>query len=171
MAFLYRFKTSIQIPKNQYITEGEFTKNDIFIYKPYKISLMNTYYIISILISQSSRLIGFVNYKKVYDSLNCSAILALRNDLPNHFHDVNYMKTYEKSIYSHFMYILYYFNYISISPSKESYRFISHYTQMANNDIIRNHYLLEYLLSNEEKLRSMTNFYMFGKGDERILRV
>lgn len=71
-----------------------------------------------------------------------------------------------------FNYIWEYFkNKSSFGFVMDPYVFLTHYTKMCINDTRHNLYALEYLLANENWVRSTKNFSFMGTPDERIRKI
>jgi hypothetical protein len=164
-------KMAFKQPLTEYKVKGSYSLDDEFIYQPRRLTLDDTIYVNYLFLSQTIKLLGFRTFEKIKDSLY--AFQAMRmlnhkdiytdNSLNNLSNLVNHLMNDE-------------FNYVwdfykeseDIRPRTNPFDFTERIAQMCMDDTRNNIYALEYLLSSEEKVRTMKNFDFMGSPDERI---
>ena len=162
--------TAFNTPKNEYKIPGHHTMKDIFIYKPITLSLNDTIYINTLLLSQTNNLIGFVSFDKIADSLMCHIGLRAVNNKEVYSNDYtkNFMTLINSVMNDEYGYIFRHFKDYVVKPEINPIDFLDHYAEMCINDTRNNIYALNYLLKNEHLVRSMKNFDFMGAPDVRI---
>lgn len=164
-------KLAFEIPTTTYKIHGAYLMDDEFTYKPHRLSLDDTIYVNHLLLSQSNNVVGFRSFEKIKDSLYAFQAIRMLNhrdiytsDRQSNLSDfINHMMSDE------FNYIWeYYKDKEDIRPRKNPFDFPDRIAQMCMDDTRNNIYALEYLISSEDKVRTMNNFNFMGTPDERI---
>ena len=157
-------------PQNRYMIPGFYLPGDLFCYKPIKLSEYDTIYLNQLILRQNNSVIGFRDIQKVIDSFCCM----------NFFNAINQKDLYEVEgiealgklidgmIEDRFYYIFEYFKDLKLQATFNVLAYIDHYSEMAINDTRWNIHVLKYLLSDEEKLKTMKNFAFMGPPDIRV---
>ncbi|HML99891.1 MAG TPA: DUF4238 domain-containing protein [Bacilli bacterium] len=161
----------VVFPNTIYKNSGSYSMDDIFEYEPVKLSYLDTIYINNLFLSQTSKLLGFVTFEKIKDSLY--AFLTMRMHDHKDVYGDNYIENLtnltQHMINDDFNYIWKHFKEKeNLKPNYNPYDFLDHYAKQCINDTRNNRYALEYLLSNEDKVRKMSNFSFMGSPNERI---
>lgn len=161
-------KSIIKTPIVKYRIQGLFLMDDIFSYTPIKLSKADTVHINSLFLQQTQRFIGYDKIEKIIDSLYCHSLISALNQKGLYEND-DY-KTLE--IFIDGIINAKYAALIKQYQIKPNYLFVHHYpdhfSMMAMQDIKQNKYLISYLLSNEEVVKTMNNFSFMGPPDKRI---
>lgn len=168
----FETKDIVLVPGNQYaLSPYLMTMNDNFEYRPIKLSISDTIYVNSLILSATHKMIGFNNIEKVVDSLSCANLMNAVNDREllydlggldalSHFID-NILKDKYSDIFNHF-------KERKLKCKISPFEYLDCYADKSWRDIRENKYLLEYLLSDEEKVRTMPNFAFMGSPDDRV---
>lgn len=162
----------VSFPITKYQKNGKYSYDDVFEYDPIELSYLDTIYINNLFLSQSNNLLGFVEFNRIKDSLYSFLTMRMHNHKDIYGDDPieNLSNLTKHMIGDDFNYIWKYFQgKEDIKPSYNPYDFFDHYAQQCINDTRKNKYALEYLLSNEDKVRSMSNFNFMGDADERMV--
>lgn len=148
-----------------------FSENDEFDYTPKKLTIWDTIYLNSVILSQTHEIIGFNDITKIVDSL-CFV------NLLNSFEDKQLLcelkgiealeRWVDNMINDKYYYIFKHYKDLKLE-CKENIIFLTEkFYDLKWSDVCKNKYVLEYLLSDEEKLRSMSNFRFIGKPEEVV---
>lgn len=158
----------VKTPILKYSVQGVYSKDDLFAYTPIKLSKADTVYINNLLLQQKQRFIGYDKIEYIIDSLYCHSLITAMNQ--RELYENDEYKTLE--IFIDGILNAEYTALINHYQIKPDYLFVSHYPEhfsmMAKQDIKKNKYLISYLLSNEEMVKTMSNFDFMGPPNERI---
>lgn len=167
-------KQSFDIPKTIYKSLERYSDEDEFIYKPHKLTIEDTIYVNYLLLSQSNSIIGFHSLNKIKDSLYAVQAMKALNHKDIYTADEydNLSKFINHIMDDEFNYIWdYYRDKEDIRVTTNPFHFADRIAQMCINDTRNNIYALEFLLSSEDKFRTMSNFDFMGSPDERVALV
>ena len=168
----FETKEIISQPVKHSYNENYLSFQDRFIYKPSKLSVMDTIYLNYISLSQTHNLMGYNDINKVVDSIFAANFLFVE-DLHA---KLQMIKSYTQDDLRSEMansFLGKFINSLDISKleNKDSVAalfFHEHYASMVSKDTRENKYLLEYLLKNEDDLVNLPNFSCLGEGFERV---
>jgi len=163
-------REAISIPNTQYISEGLFLEDDIFIYKPCQLTLFDTIYVNVLALNQKKRLLGFNDIDKVIDSLCCANMLNVVNneDLYCDYGKNSLEKFIEYMLKDDYNYIFEEYKGKKWKISVDPFEYLDSFAYKAWRDIRENKYVLKYLLSNKEMIKTMSNFDFMGSPEQRV---
>jgi len=164
-------KDALKVPDNKHISGHiEMLDRDEYIYTPYRLSLIETVYVNTLALRVKPHMIGFKDVKRIIDSIYCMALLNAENRedvVKNGVFDKDaFGKHLDEDIYVKMMNREY--GDSTITAYLDPFLFSNLYKSEAWRDIINNQYLLEYLLSHEEMVRTESRFDILGTPDERV---
>ncbi len=158
-------------PKVKYCSPGDYLPNDVFEYKPVKLSEWDTIYINQLTLSQTFRLMGFNNIEKIIDSLACVNLLnsLCDRELLRELKGVDALERWiDNMLKDKYFYIFKHYKDRKFKCTVNPFEYIDHYSEMSLRDTRWNIYVLRYLLSDEEKIKTMSNFAFMGDPEQRI---
>lgn len=162
----------VSVPQNQYVVSPNLKpEKDVFEYKPVKLSLWDTIYLNSLIYYQTHKLLGINNIEKVADSLffvnvaNSVSDRELLNDLVGS----DAMDRWIKNLLDDKAHCIFeHYKGMELNFTVNPFDMLDKYYQNSWQDIAKNKYVLKFLLSDEEKIKTMSNFAFLGSPDERV---
>lgn len=168
----FETKDIVLVPGNQYtLSPYLMTMNDIFEYRPIKLSEFDTIYVNSLILNATHKMIGFNDIEKIIDSLSCANLMNAVDDrkLLYEMEGLDALSRFiDNLLKDKYTDIFNYFKKKESMCKIDPFEYLDSYGDKCWRDIIENKYLLEYLLSDEEKVRTMKNFAFMGSPDERV---
>lgn len=163
-------REAFRVPDNHYIIPGQTTMFDLFIYTPCKLSVYDTININVLMLTHTKELLGFNDISKVVDSLYAAQMLnaASQKDVFTHNFGENLKALFTHVKEHEYNYIFKQYKKEQLEPKYDPFRFLDQYGLMSDNDVRNNLYLIAYLLSNENEIRTMKNFAFMGDPDRRV---
>ncbi len=159
-------------PNNRYqhlllgISEG-----DEFEYIPKKLTFWDTVYLNGIILSQTHEVIGFNDITKIVDSLSFVNLLNSFEDREL-LYELTGLEALERwvdnMISDKYYYIFKHYKDLKLKCKENTIFLTEKFSDLKWRDIRKNKYVLEYLLSDEEKLRTMSNFKFMGTPDDVV---
>lgn len=160
-----------QRPIVKYKTPGILEKDDEFEYSTVKLTEWDTIYVNQLILSQTHRLMGFNHIEKIIDSIVC---INLHNSLCDKelFDKLQGLDALERWIDNmlrdKYCCIFEHYKDRRFNCTVNPFEYIEHYSEMGLRDTRGNQYLLRYLLFDEEKVKTMSNFAFMGDPEKRI---
>ena len=185
-------------PTVTYKEPGRWLLEDVFEYRTVKLTEWDTIYVNQLILSQTYRLIGFHHVEKIIDSLTCITLLNALSDRAlldklhaienlNFMHedlrlDSQYFKDMIFKIFSvdavvhmldnmvkeKYHYIFDHYQDRDLICRIDPFAYVDYYSEACFRDTKRNKYVLKFLLSDEEKVKTMPNFAFMGNPEQRI---
>ncbi len=163
----------IVIPPNnryKYLSLG-FSEDDEFEYIPKKLTFWDTVYLNGIILSQTHEVIGFNDITKIVDSLSFINLLNSFEDREL-LYELTGLEALERwvdnMISDKYYYIFKHYKDLKLKCQENTILLTEKFSDLKWRDIRKNKYVLEYLLSDEEKLRTMSNFKFMGTPDDVV---
>ena len=160
----------VQPPKVKYMSPLKCSNNDQFMYTPVKLSVWDTLYLNMIILQQTHKLMGFSHIEKIIDSLAFANICNALND--DNLYELKGLDAFEHFIdcvlKDKYNAIFQYYGDLKLKCTINVLDMIDDYGYKNWRDIIENQYVLSYLLSRQEMVRTMPNFSFMGSPEERI---
>ncbi len=158
-------------PKVNYCFPGYFLPNDVFEYEAVKLSEWDTIYINQLILGQTFRLMGFNNIEKIIDSLACVNLLnsLCDRELLRELNGLDALERWvDNMLKDKYNFIFNHYKDKKFNCTIDPFEYIAHYTEMSLQDTRCNKYVLKYLLSDEEKIKTMPNFAFMGDPEQRV---
>lgn len=158
-------------PIVKYKTPGSWGMDDEFEYTTVKLTEWDTIYVNQLILSQTHRLIGFNHIEKIIDSLGCVNLLNSLCDaeLLDELQGLDALERWVDNMLKDEYYCIFkHYKDRKFKCSVNPFEYIDHYSEMSQRDTRRNKYVLRYLLSNEEKIKTMPNFAFMGDPEKRV---
>ena len=144
---------------------------DVFEYCPQRLTEWETIYLNSLILSQTYEVIGFNDITKVVDSLSFFNLLNSLNDREL-LNELRGIEAFERWIYNmtndKYYYIFEHYKDLKLKCGRCLILLPDKFYELKWRDICKNKYVLEYLLTNEYKLRTMSNFRFMGNPDQVV---
>jgi hypothetical protein len=148
-----------------------FSEDDEFEYTPKKLTFWDTVYLNGIILSQTHEVIGFNDITKIVDSLSFVNLLNSFEDREL-LYELKGLEALERWVDNMINYKYYYifkhYKDLKLKCKENTILLTEKFSDLKWGDIRKNKYVLEYLLSDEEKLRTMSNFKFMGKPDDVV---
>ena len=164
-------KNLVAPPQNHYkcLMLG-FTDDDIFEYIPQKLSFWETVYLNGLILSQTHEIIGYNDISKVVDTFTFVNLLNSLSD--RKLYRLSGLEALDRWIDNilndKFHYIFRYYKDLELTQKEDIGELIDKFADLKWRDIRKNKYVLKYLLSNQEKLRTIDNFKFIGSPDQVV---
>ena len=147
------------------------SEDDEFEYIPKKLTFWDTVYLNGIILSQTHEVIGFNDITKIVDSLSFVNLLNSFEDREL-LYELKGLEALERwvdnMINDKYYYIFKHYKNLKLKCKENTIYLTEKFGDLKWKDIRKNKYVLEYLLSDEKKLRTMSNFKFIGKPDEVV---
>lgn len=158
-------------PNNRYKHSLGFSEDDEFEYTPKKLTFWDTVYLNWIILSQTYEVIGFNDITKIVDSLSFANLLNSFEDRVL-LYELEGLEALERwvdnMINDKYYYIFKHYKDLKLKCKENTILLTQKLSDLKWRDIRKNKYVLEYLLSNEAQLRTMSNFKFMGKPDDVV---
>ena len=158
-------------PTVKYKIPGVWGMDDEFEYTTVKLTEWDTIYVNQLILSQTHRLIGFNHIKKIIDSLVCINLLnsLCDEELLDELQGIDALGRWVDNMLKDKYYCIFkHYKDRKFKCTLNPFEYIDHYSEMSLRDTRWNKYVLRYLLSDEEKVKTMSNFAFMGNPEERV---
>lgn len=158
-------------PENDYkISCLAFSPYDEYIYTPKKLTVWDTIYLNSIILSQTYEILGFGDITKVIDSIAFANLLnSVSDDELFELRGIDALNRWVNNMLKDkYYYIFTYYKKLKLKCRIEIFEYLDKFAYLKWEDIRGNRYVLEYLLVNEDMVRTMDNFKFMGDPDTRV---
>lgn len=159
-------------PENDYkMSCYIFSPNDEYIYTPKKLTVWDTIYLNSLILGQTHDILGFGDITKVIDSIVFVNVLnsISDNELLRKLRGLDALERWvDNMLKDKYFYIFNYYKELKLKCSIKIFDYIDKFAYLMWKDVRENRYVLEYLLSNENMVRSMDNFKFMGSPETRV---
>lgn len=168
----FESKDIIFTPKNNYkhFFWG-LSSDDEFEYTPAKLSFWDMVYLNSLILSHTTELIGFNDINKIVDSLSMFTLISSLSD-KKLYNEKDGLKVFgwwiDNMLNDRYSYIFKHYNARQLECTCNPFDLIDKFGELKWKDICKNKYLLQYLLSDEDKLRTMSNFAFLRKNGDVV---
>ncbi len=161
-------------PIVKYKTPGVWGMDDEFEYSTVKLTEWDTIYVNQLILSQTFRLMGFNNIEKIIDSLACVNLLnsLCDRELLKKLKGVDSLERWVDNMLKDKYYCIFkHYKDRKFKCTVNPFEYIGHYLKMCFQDARWNKYILRFLLSDEEKVKTMPNFAFMGDPEQRIQQI
>ena len=157
-------------PENRYVMPLFHSAGDEFVYTPQKLSLWDTIYLNALTLQQSPEVLGFNDITKVIDSFVFITLMSSFCDEElDRVKGLNALSRWiDNMLKDKYFYIFKHYKELKPTCLTNPFELLDKYGDLKWKDIKENKYVLEYLLSIEEKVKTMDNFAFMGSPDQRI---
>ena len=158
-------------PIVKYKIPGIWGMDDEFEYTTVKLTEWDTIYINQLILSQTHRLMGFNHIEKIIDSLCYVNLLNSFCDaeLLNKLQGLDALERWiDNMLKDKYFYIFKHYKDRKFKCTINPFEYLNQYRTISMNDTRGNKYILRYLLSNEENVKTMSNFAFIGDPEQRI---
>lgn len=148
-----------------------FSKQDEYIYTPQKLTIWDTVYLNALTLYQTHEILGFNDIKKVMDSIVFVNLLNSVSDreLLRELRGIDALERWiENMLKDKYYYIFTYYKDVKFTCDIPIHDFLDKYAELCWRDIRENRYVLEFLLSDEEEIKTMDVFAFLGEPNERV---
>lgn len=167
----FETKEIVLPPTNRYKLGFIYDEEDEYEYIPKKLTLWDTIYLNSLILGQTHELIGFNDVRKIVDSLSFVNLLGSLEDkeLLYKLSGISALERWVNNIVNDkYFYIFKHYKDLNLKCKLNTVELLDKLAFLKWRDIRENRYLLKYLLSKEEQLRTMPNFRFMGTPDQVV---
>lgn len=158
-------------PVVKYKKLGTWKPDDEFEYSTVKLTEWDTIYVNQLILDQTYLLIGFNHIEKIIDSLCC---INLRNsfcdaELLKKLRGLDALDKWVNNMLKDKYYCIFkHYKDRQLKCTVNPFEYINHYSEISLQDTKFNKYVLKFLLSDEEKVKTMPNFAFMGDPEKRV---